>query len=166
MNSFKLALRFLKRDGRAGELTLLVLALVIAVANATTISLFADRLHRTLALQAAEFLAGDLVISGPAPIDDAWLEQADSLGLKRSRTTEFGSVLLENDQMLLASIKAVSQAYPLRGFLKIQDENEAGEVITGAGGRLGGEAHFIGLEIKFGRFPDRGGIAVACGANS
>ena len=138
MNSFKLALRFLKRDGRAGELTLLVLALVIAVANATTISLFADRLHRTLALQAAEFLAGDLVISGPAPIDDAWLEQADSLGLKRSRTTEFGSVLLENDQMLLASIKAVSQAYPLRGFLKIQDENEAGEVITSQGPEPGG----------------------------
>lgn len=128
MNRFKLALRFLKRDGRSGELTLLVLALIIAVASATTISLFADRLQRTLTLQAAEFLAGDLVITGPAPIEASWLEQAESQGLAWSRTTEFGSVLLENEQMLLASIKAVSQAYPLRGFLKIQEGDAAKEI--------------------------------------
>jgi len=129
MNSFKLALRFLKRDGLAGELTLLAFALIIAVASATTISLFADRLHRTLELQAAEFLAGDLVVTGPAMIDESWVALADSLGLKRSQTTEFSSVLLENGQMLLASIKAVSPAYPLRGFLKTQDGN-AGDEMT------------------------------------
>jgi len=128
MKSFKLALRFLKRDARSGELTLLVVALIVAVASATTISLFADRLQRTLTLQAAEFLAGDLVISSNAPIDNQWLEQADALGLLHSETTEFASVLLENEQMLLASIKAVSAAYPLRGFMKTQTEDSDGEV--------------------------------------
>lgn len=128
MKSFKLALRFLKRDARSGELTLLVLALIIAVASATTISLFADRLKRTLSLQAAEFLAGDLVISSNAPIDKQWLEQADVLGLQHSETTEFASMLLENEQMLLAAIKAVSAAYPLRGFMKTQGDAVADEV--------------------------------------
>ena len=118
MNRFKLALRLLKRDGRSGELTLLVLALLVAVASTTTISLFADRLQRTMTVQAAEFLAGDLVISSSVPIDPDWVKQAGQLGLERSQTTEFSSVLLENEQMLLASIKAVGSGYPLRGFLK------------------------------------------------
>ena len=127
MNHFKLALRLLKRDGRSGELTLLVLALLIAVASATTISLFADRLQRTLTFQAAEFLAGDLVLVSSTPVTDSWLHQAETLGLAQSQTAEFSSVLLENEQMLLASIKAVSQTYPLRGFLKIQDTDTAEE---------------------------------------
>lgn len=127
MTRFYLALKLLKRDGRSGELTLLALALVIAVASSTTISLFADRLQRTLTLQAADFLAGDMVISSPSPIDANWLSQAATLGLRQSQTTEFGSVLLENEQMLLASIKAVSDAYPLRGFLKVGNEDAAEE---------------------------------------
>ncbi len=118
MNRFKLAMRLLKRDGRSGELTLLALALLIAVASSTTISLFADRLQRTLSLQAAEFLAGDLVIASPTPVPDSWLNQAGQMGLMQSQSTEFSSVLLENQQMLLASIKAVNPKYPLRGFLK------------------------------------------------
>lgn len=125
MKRFGLALRLLLRDGRSGELTLLVLALLIAVASATTISLFADRLQRTLTVQAAEFLAGDLVLAGSMPIDDAWRRRATGLGLIPSYTVEFSSVLLENEQMLLAAIKAVSQGYPLRGFLKTL-ETEAG----------------------------------------
>lgn len=133
MNRFMLALRLLKRDGRSGELTLLVSALLIAVASATTISLFADRLQRTLTLQAAEFLAGDLVIAGRAAIESDWLNQAAALGLQLSQTAEFSSVLLENEQMLLASVKAVSQNYPLRGFLKTQqaDISEESKVYQG-----------------------------------
>ncbi|MGY6277041.1 ABC transporter permease [Methylomonas sp. MgM2] len=127
MNRFKLAMRFLKRDWRSGELTLLAMALIIAVGSATTISLFADRLQRTLILQAAQFLAGDLVVSGTTPIDAEWQRQAQALGLTGSQTTEFSSVLLENNEMLLASVKAVSEAYPLRGFLKTRDGDAAEE---------------------------------------
>lgn len=137
MNRFLLALRLLKRDGRSGELTLLVLALLIAVASATTISLFADRLQRTLVLQGAEFLAGDLVIAGHAPIESNWLTRARALGLQQSQTAEFSSVLLENEQMLLASIKAVSDAYPLRGFLKTQKADVAEEGKSHQGPRPG-----------------------------
>ena len=68
MNRFNLALRLLWRDSRSGELTILLLALIIAVTSSTAIALFADRLQRTMTTQTAEFLAGDLVIAGPGPI--------------------------------------------------------------------------------------------------
>lgn len=137
MKRFGLALRLLQRDGRSGELNLLLLALVIAVASTTTISLFADRLQRTLTLQAAEFLAGDLVIASPQALDPQWLQQAEARGLTASQTTEFSSVLLEHEQMLLASIKAVSTAYPLRGFLKTRENATTEEFKTDHGPEAG-----------------------------
>jgi len=118
MTRFHLALRLLWRDSRSGELTILVLALIIAVTSSTAISLFADRLQRTMTTQAAEFLAADLVISSPTEIPVEWLSKATQLNLAQAQTLEFSSVLMEHDELLLAGIKAVSAAYPLRGFLK------------------------------------------------
>jgi len=137
MNRFSLALRFLRRDARAGELTLLVLALMVAVASATTISLFADRLQRTLVLQAAEFLAGDLVLISSTPIDERWVAQAQQSAFEQSQTTEFTSVLLENNQILMASIKAVSPDYPLRGVIKTRDADSIQETVSRQGPESG-----------------------------
>jgi putative ABC transport system permease protein len=124
MSRFNLALKLLWRESRSGELTLLALALLIAVSSSTTISLFADRLHRTMISQAAEFLAADLALAGATPISADWLQKANEMGLAQSQTTEFNSVLLENEEILLASVKAVSDAYPLRGFLKTTDAED------------------------------------------
>jgi putative ABC transport system permease protein len=118
MSRSLLALKLLIRDGRSGELTILVLALIIAVTSSTAISLFADRLHRTMSTQAAEFLAADLVITSPALIPELWTKEASKLKLNHARTAEFSTVLMENDEILLAGIKAVSDHYPLRGNLK------------------------------------------------
>ncbi|MGJ0429125.1 ABC transporter permease [Methylobacter sp.] len=118
MNRFTLALRLLWRDSRSGELTILVLALIIAVTSSTAISLFADRLQRTMTVQAADFLAADLVISSTAPIPEPWLAKASQLKLTQAQTVEFSSVLIENDELLLAGVKSVSALYPLRGHLK------------------------------------------------
>lgn len=133
MRRFNLALKLLWRDSRSGELTLLLLALLIAVSSSTAISLFADRLQRTMTVQAAEFLAGDLVVAAPAAIAETWLAKADELGLSRSQTSEFASVLLENNEMLLASVKAVSSGYPLRGQLKTGDAESQNETIVSQG---------------------------------
>ena len=118
MTKLLLALRMLRRDYRSGELTILLLALIIAVTSSSTISLFADRLQRTMTDQASEFLAADLVITSPTLIPAEWLQRAEQLGLLHSQSAEFSSVLIENDQLLLAGIKAVSNQYPLRGHLK------------------------------------------------
>ncbi len=134
MSRFNLALRLLFRDGRSGELTILVLALIIAVTSSTAISLFADRLHRTMSTQAAEFLAADLVITSSTTIPEHWLKKAGALGLKKSRTAEFSTVLIENDELLLSGVKAVSKNYPLRGVLKtVQSDDYSKELIRHQG---------------------------------
>jgi len=120
MNRFNLALRLLWRDSRSGELTILMLALLIAVTSSTAIALFADRLQNTMTTQAAEFLAADLAVTSPTVIPAAWQEKATQLNLAQARTAEFSSVLMEHEEMLLAAIKSVSSTYPLRGVLKAQ----------------------------------------------
>ena len=71
MSRFNLALRLLWRDSRSGELTLLILALLIAVSSSTAIALFSERLQSTMNQQAAELLGADLVITSPELIAPA-----------------------------------------------------------------------------------------------
>ncbi|MFI3158503.1 MAG: FtsX-like permease family protein [Methylococcaceae bacterium] len=136
MTRFNLALRLLWRDSRSGELTILILALIIAVTSSTAIALFADRLQRTMVIQAAEFLAADLVISSPATVPAEWLSKASQLNLAQAHTVEFSSVLIEHDELLLAGIKAVSSTYPLRGFLKTT-RSAASETVEHSGPKPG-----------------------------
>ncbi len=114
----KIAFKLLARDWRSGELAILSAALFIAVAATTAVSLLGDRLSRTMSLQAAEFLGADLSVGSHEPPSPDWAVQAAALGLRASRTSEFSSVLVENDELLLAGIKAVAEGYPLRGAVK------------------------------------------------
>ncbi|MEI6336228.1 MAG: FtsX-like permease family protein [Methylococcaceae bacterium] len=154
MSRFNLALRLLWRDSRSGELTILILALIIAVTSSTTIALFSDRLQRTMTNQTAEFLAADLVISSPTPVPSEWLTKATQLNLAQARTAEFSSVLIEHDELLLAGIKAVSAAYPLRGFLKTTTEDYSTETIIHNGPAQGTawleKRIFSALKLKLG----------------
>ncbi|MGZ8190938.1 MAG: ABC transporter permease [Methylococcaceae bacterium] len=137
MSRFNLALHLLWRDSRSGELTILILALIIAVTSSSAIALFADRLQRTMTLQTAEFLAADLAVRSSAAIPDAWLKKAAELNLNQARTTEFSSVLMEHDELLLVSVKVVSDAYPLRGFLKTTTADYADEIVMHEGPKPG-----------------------------
>ncbi|WP_024299442.1 ABC transporter permease [Methylomicrobium lacus] len=137
MHRLRLALRLLGRESRSGELTLLTLALLIAVTGLTTASLFADRLQRAMTTQTAEFLAADLVIESADPIPADWLAKARQLGLQEAQKTEFSSMLIENSELLLASVKAVSAAYPLRGQLKIADAEHPAETVVSHGPESG-----------------------------
>ncbi|UOA09855.1 ABC transporter permease [Methylobacter sp. S3L5C] len=154
MSRFNLALRLLWRDSRSGELTILILALIIAVTSSTAIALFSDRLQRTMTNQAAEFLAADLVISSPAPIATEWLAKATQLDLAQAQTAEFSSVLIEHDELLLSGIKAVSASYPLRGFLKTTTADYSTETVSHKGPEQGTawleKRIFSALKLKLG----------------
>ncbi|MBN3793078.1 hypothetical protein G3N94_40270, partial [Burkholderia sp. Ac-20353] len=54
--------RMTGRDWRAGELTLLVLALVLAVAALTSVGFLADRLRQGLERDARQMLGADFVV--------------------------------------------------------------------------------------------------------
>ncbi len=128
MKQLPLAWRFLWRDARSGELTILLLALLTAITSTTAISLFADRLQRTMTQQAADFMAADMVISSPEPVPQHWLKKARQLSLQQAQAVEFSSVLIENGEMLLAGIKAVDKHYPLHGFLKVRGTNNQEDI--------------------------------------
>ncbi|TAN47096.1 MAG: FtsX-like permease family protein [Methylococcaceae bacterium] len=115
--SFSLGFKLLRRDWRAGELTVLVFALMLAVAAGTAVGLLAERLQRTLQERAAELLGADLSVESHQP-PPRWREQAQALGLQQTQVLEFPSMAAVGEQFLLVSVKAVEPGYPLRGILR------------------------------------------------
>ena len=126
-----LALKLLWRDWRSGELTLLLVSLLIAVGTVTTITLFVDRLQQALLAESATFLAADRVISSNQPIDPQILTEARTRGLGQAETLTFLSMVFSSERAQFAAVKAVSDTYPLRGELIISDKPfEFGEIVT------------------------------------
>jgi putative ABC transport system permease protein len=121
IGEIRLALRLLARDWRAGELTLLAVAVVVAVASVTTVGFFTDRVHQALNRQANQLLGADLVVSADRPLDAQFADEAKRLGLQVTHMLRFPSMAAGNGQTVLAEIKAVTAGYPQRGELRITD---------------------------------------------
>ena len=126
---FALALRQTLRDFRAGELRLLVVAVLLAVSALTAVGFFADRLAQGLARDARALLGGDAVIASDKPLPAAFAEQARALGLRTATTAAFPSMGRANDEhggaTRLVAVKAVSDAYPLRGGVTVRAAPDA-----------------------------------------
>ncbi len=118
MNAMRLSLRLLMRDWRAGELHILVAAVVIAVGSVTAIGFFSDRINRAMTGQSAELVGADLRLTSPQPLPSEWLTTTAASGLRRTQTMTFASVVVQGDAMQLASITAVDRGYPLLGVLR------------------------------------------------
>lgn len=115
---FALAYRQLLRDARAGELRVLFFALVVAVAASTAIGYFGARLNDAMLLRASEFLGADMVLSGSAHASPEQIDAGKQLGLDHAQVVEFSSVIATDQDLQLASVKAASSSYPLRGTLR------------------------------------------------
>ncbi len=125
------------RDWRGGELTILAIGLIIAVTSISAVGFFTDRIERGLQMQSAELIAGDLVISsGRADVND-YIADARANDFSVAITQQFRSVVLANERLQLAEVKAVSEGYPLRGVLRVSDtafgDDEATTGIPAAG---------------------------------
>lgn len=119
MNDLSLSLRLAARDWRAGELRLLIAALVIAVAAIASVGLFVDRMRTALSLQARQLLGADLVLAAGREPDAVLLREAASASLAVVRTVSFPSMALAGERSILVSLKAVEQGYPLRGAIRV-----------------------------------------------
>jgi len=116
-----LSWKLLARDYRAGELTLIALAIVVAVAGVTTVGFFTDRVQRVLEVQANRLLGADLVIADSRPISPEFSQEALRRGLAAIEITRFPSMAVNRDRTVLSDIKVVAPGYPLRGELRIAD---------------------------------------------
>lgn len=123
-----LAWRQALRDFRAGELRLLALAVMLAVAALTAVSFFADRLNHGLQRDARQLLGGDAVVGSDRPVPPELTARARELGLASATNTSFPSMGRAPDEKggatRLVSVKAVSPGYPLRGRLQLKDQPE------------------------------------------
>jgi len=120
---WRLAWRQLARDFRAGELRLLVVAVMLAVAALSAVGFFADRIDGGLARDARQLLGGDAIVSSDQPSPAAFADKARALGLTTATTASFPSMGRAPEEKgggsRLVTVKAVSDAYPLRGKVTI-----------------------------------------------
>ncbi|MEN9905558.1 MAG: hypothetical protein RLZZ555_2123, partial [Pseudomonadota bacterium] len=129
-----LGLRSLWRDWRAGELTLLLLAVTLAVAALSAVGFFADRLQGGLQRDARALLGGDLVVRSDQPLPPDFRLKAEALGLQGTEHLSFPTMARAPDEhggaTRLVALKAVEPAYPLRGQLQVADQaNEPGRAL-------------------------------------
>lgn len=137
------ALRMVRRDWRAGELTLLLFALVLAVAALASVGFLADRMRLGLERDARQLIGADVLLVADQPFDPAFAARAAEQGLATAQTVTFPSMATaypaatepagaagtrreegaedegQGDRASqLAALKAVSPGYPLRGAVK------------------------------------------------
>ncbi len=141
MNLLRLSLNLLRRDWRAGEWRVLLIALVLAVGSISTVGLFADRVRLALQQEATSLLGADLRISSTRPLPPTYRDAAQQRGLRVVETASFPSMAAGKQQSVLAEILAVGEGYPLRGKIQIND------------GAVVGRVHPKGYESPSGRNP-------------
>ena len=117
----------LRQDLRSKELQWLLIALIVSVSAMTSVSFLADRMHRAFQFDARQLLASDLLIAADQPLPEIFVEKAVQQQLQVAQTIVFPSMATVGSQSKLASIKAVSPQYPLRGALQV--ETSAGQSI-------------------------------------
>jgi putative ABC transport system permease protein len=131
---WQLAWRQMARDFRAGELRLLVVAVTLAVAALSAVGFFADRLNHGLARDARQLLGGDAIVASDQPLPPAFADKARALGLNTASTTSFPSMGRAPDERggasKLVAVKSVTEAYPLRGALRLADTPGGKEQLT------------------------------------
>ena len=131
MNLFRLSFNLLRRDWRAGEWRVLLLALVLAVGSLSTVGLFADRVRQALAQRATSLIGADMRITSTRPFSPDYRLMAEARGMQVVESRTFPSMVSHQapDGILLAEIQAVEDGYPLRGKIEVDD---------GKGGRAPG----------------------------
>lgn len=155
-----LAWRMLRREWRAGEIRIVLLALVVATTSLVSVTALSDRLGQAFEDQGAALLAADLVVELPESPKEAFIERAVQQDVSHTLAVEFRSVVLEGDQTLLTEVKAVGPAYPLRGDLSVSIGGEGSRIVSGPppSGQLWVDAQLlarlgtaVGQSIKLGR---------------
>lgn len=125
MRTLALAWRQLRRDLVAGDIRILIAALVLAVTAVTSVGFVTDRAERALAIEANRLLGGDAVVRGDAPIAGKIRAAAAAPGLKRTDLAELPTMIRlgrgEAAKLKLGELRALGAGFPLRGSFRIRD---------------------------------------------
>ena len=150
----KLALKLFSREFRRGELTVISAAIALAVLTVLTLSMVTERIGQSIAQKSSAFIAADRVLASEHVLDTAFITQAQSQNLKTAQMVYFDTMLFADDEMQFSSVKAASNAYPLKGQLKVKDTLTGETKVANSGPTLGNvwlsESVFYSLNIDIG----------------
>lgn len=121
----------LKQSFKSSGVYLLIIALVLAISATTALKFSNEQIQNAVALQAAEMLAADLVLSDNQPLEKKWQDQANQFALLQSKVTTFSSMAHTHEQFVMVNVKAIDDAFPLRGDIRVvptADKIQAGQV--------------------------------------
>ncbi len=140
--ALRLAIDGLRRDWRAGDLRLLAIAVILAVAALAAVGFVADRLNAGLQRDARALLGGDVVLNTDRATPEGAKQQAQALGLRSSVNIGFPTMARAPEASgggaRLVALKAVDANYPLRGRMQVQGPGEAKAKPASPGGPLKG----------------------------
>ena len=133
MNWAQQAWRNLWRDARAGELRLLMLAVMLGLAGLSSVAFLADRIQGGLERDARQLLGGDVVVVSDQPPPEAMLARAQQEGLQGVTTLSFPTMARGTQPASagalppsrLVALKVVAPGYPLRGKLQVAATRDA-----------------------------------------
>ncbi|HEY0505742.1 MAG TPA: FtsX-like permease family protein [Lysobacter sp.] len=132
MRTLTLAWRQLRRDLAAGDVRILIAALVLAVLAVTAVGFVTDRAERALAIEANRLLGGDAVVRADTPIEGRVRDAANAAALQRTETVELQTMIRTGERLQLGDLRALGEGFPLRGSFRIVEasgaERDAGAV--------------------------------------
>ena len=91
----------------------LALSVLLSAVALSAVVLLSAELEERFAVHTAEALGGELVLSGSSPPRAE--QQAATESLRRARVAEFSTVLVQGNETLLVSARAVDSGWPLFG---------------------------------------------------
>jgi len=130
MNFLITLFRHARREWRGAELRPILAALVVAVASATGVLVFSERIERALSARSGELIGGDAVLASRQPIAAELTARAQAAGLKTTAVVAFPTVIFSGDTSVLVEIKAVHADYPLRGKLRTSAALQAPDALA------------------------------------
>lgn len=133
-NWAKQSIRLLKHELKRGELTIIVLAIVLGVASVFSLAGFSEKIKQALLNESTSFIAADRVLQSSREIAlqkniikptalsrDAITDKSRELDIKQAQQVLMSSMVFADDVMALVEIQAVSSSYPLRGELLVSN---------------------------------------------
>ncbi|GAA5007694.1 FtsX-like permease family protein [Acinetobacter puyangensis] len=119
---FRLFSSLFRQSLHSGGITLLIVSLSLAISATTALKFSNQQIQYAIEQQAGELLAADLVLSSSQPIEPIWLDRARETQLQTSQNYVFSSMAHTGEQFVMVNVKAIDDAFPLRGDLKIAPE--------------------------------------------
>lgn len=124
----KQSIRLFLHELKRGELTIIILAIVLGVTSVFSLAGFSGQIKQALLNESTSFIAADRILQSSRQFSDT---QTDALNINAiNKTSEelkvvqaqqilMSSMVFSGDNMQLVELVAVSDAYPLRGDLLI-----------------------------------------------